>query len=289
MIVSVSYRTDIPAFHGTWFMNRLRAGFCRVTNPYGGKESTVSLAPADVDGFVFWTRNAGPFLPALDQIKARGFPFVVQFTITAYPRALEASVIEAERAVAQLRDLRDRFGARAAIWRYDPIAISSLTPTDWHRANFARLARSLAGAIDEVVVSFVQVYRKTRRNLDAAARRHGFSWRDPSIEEKSALLLRLAGCAKDHGMTLTLCTQPALARPDVPSARCIDATRLSDISGYAIAAPQQGNRPGCGCARSRDIGAYDTCPHGCVYCYAVQSPTLARKHFKGHNAGAERL
>jgi hypothetical protein len=33
MIISASYRTDIPAFFGEWFMNRLRAGICKVVNP----------------------------------------------------------------------------------------------------------------------------------------------------------------------------------------------------------------------------------------------------------------
>ena len=37
MIISASYRTDIPAFYGDWFRARLRAGFCRVANPYSGK------------------------------------------------------------------------------------------------------------------------------------------------------------------------------------------------------------------------------------------------------------
>jgi hypothetical protein len=47
-IVSVSRRTDIPAFYGDWFMRRLREGFAGVVSPYGGKRHVVSLKNAGV-------------------------------------------------------------------------------------------------------------------------------------------------------------------------------------------------------------------------------------------------
>lgn len=290
MIVSASYRTDIPAFYGRWFLNRLAAGFARITNPYGGPPGRVDLTPAAVDGFVFWTRNLAPFGNALEAVDARGTPFVAQVTVTGYPRALERSVIGWEDAVAQMRAVRGRWGPRAAVWRYDPIVLTTLTPPDWHRETFARLAGALRGVTDEVTVSFLQPYRKTTRNLDAAARASSFSWHDPDPEEKRALLADLAGLAAEHGMALTLCTQPELAGvPGAQPARCVDAARLSDVAGAPVAARRKGNRPGCLCAESRDIGAYDTCPHGCVYCYAVSSRAAARARVQAHDPEGEFL
>jgi hypothetical protein len=288
MIISASYRTDIPAFYAPWFMARLAAGFCRVRNPYGGPDSTVSLAPSDVDGFVFWTRNLGPLMPHLEAIGRRA-PFYVQFTITGYPRPLERAVVAPERASDQLLALRAAFGPRAGIWRYDPIVISSLTPAAWHRETFAGLARRLAGSVDEVVVSFAAIYRKTRRNLDAAARRHGFAWEDPTPEAKTALLAELAAIAASEGMRLTLCTQPDLVGPDIQPARCIDAERLGDIAGRALTRREKGNRPGCLCTESRDIGAYESCPHGCVYCYAVAGAERARRNHRAHDPDGDFL
>ena len=283
MIISASYRTDIPAFYAKWFMTRLTAGRAEAVNPYGGQRYEVPLSGPAIDGFVFWTRNVAPFRQAMEHIAARGMPFAVQFTVTGYPRALERSVADSAAAVTQIRWLARHFGRRATVWRYDPILISDLTPADFHRRTFSRLAAALAGAVDEVTVSFATVYRKTARNLDIAGRHHGFAWRNPETEEKRALLAALATISAEHRMRLTLCTQPDLLSAEAEPAACIDAERLSDIAGRPIIAKRKGNRPGCLCAESRDIGAYDTCPHGCVYCYAVRSRDKATRAQRAHD------
>lgn len=289
MIVSASYRTDIPALYGGWFLNRLAAGHALVANPYGGRPYRVGLAPGEVDGVVFWTRNAAPFRAGFDAVAALGVPFIVQYTVTGYPRAIEAAVADAARGVSEIRRLREGFGPRAVVWRYDPILLSSLTTAEWHVENFTRLAAALRGSTDEVVLSFAQAYAKTRRNLDAAARAHGFTWRDPELAEKRALLARLRDIAAEQGMVLTLCTQPDLVGDVAAPARCIDADRLSDVAGRAVAARDKGNRAGCLCAESRDIGAYDSCTQGCAYCYAVRSNAAARDNRRDHDPLAEML
>ncbi len=289
MIISASYRTDIPAFYGAWFMARLQAGYCRMANPYGGQVYEISLTPEAVDGFVFWTKNPGPFLEHLPAIRRRGFAFVVHTTINNYPRALEYSVPEPDRSIGYMFELAAAYGPRAVVWRYDPVTVTTFTPLAWHEQNFAALARALEGATDEVVVSFAQIYRKTRRNMAAAARAFGFDWRDPETEEKRQLLSRLVALAAGFGMKLSLCSQPEYLVPGASPARCIDAARLGKVAGRPIAASEKGNRPGCLCAASRDIGAYDTCPMGCVYCYAVQKRALAQKRFKRHDPKGEFL
>jgi len=282
MIISASYKTDIPAFYPSWFLNRLDAGFCRSVNPWGGQVYEIPLTPDAVDGFVLWTRNIRPLAPSLDRVAAVA-PYTVQYTVTGYPRSLESSTIPAEQAVADLRDLRRRGGRKIAAWRYDPILFTSETPAEWHHRNFAALARSLTGTVDEVVVSFAHIYRKTRRNLEAAAARSGLTWRDPPDDEKAALAATLADIAGGQGMAFRVCAQASLVPPGGALARCIDADRLSAVAGRPIAAPVKGNREDCLCHRSRDIGAYDTCPHGCVYCYAVTSPATAKRRYAGHD------
>lgn len=283
MIISASYRTDIPAFYGEWFRNRLKAGSALVENPYGGKMSTVSLKRADVDCFIFWTRNIEPFLGVLDDVNSQTYPFIVSHTLTGYPKELESRTADANKMTGVLQGLARRFGPKVLVWRYDPILISSLTPADWHLENFAALARGLRGATDEVVVSFAQIYKKTVRNLDLAARKHGFAWQDPGDDAKRRLIARLADIAGNEGMRLKVCCQPHLCPPGVPAARCADPERLRTVAGYEFPFKFKGTRPDCGCAESRDIGAYDSCPHGCVYCYAVSERDKALGNLKNHD------
>lgn len=289
MIISASYRTDIPAFYGDWFLNRLDAGYCLVENPYSGQPYRVSLKRGDVDGFVFWTKNAGPFLPKLAELARRGYPFIVLYSINGYPRALEHSVVESRRAVEHIKQLADTYSPRVPVWRYDPIVFSSQTTPDFHRANFERLARALEGLADEVAISFANIYQKSRRNMDAAGEQYGFTWDDPEDAAKLALVADLLDIARAHRMQLSVCAQREYLIPGAADARCVDAARLSDVAGYDVTAKAKGHRDGCGCYASRDIGAYNTCVHGCVYCYAVQNPAAARQHYRQHDANGEFL
>lgn len=275
MIVSASYRTDIPAFYGPWLLRRLEAGFCQVRNPYGGKPLRQSLLPQDIDGIVFWTRNLGRFGPIADDLRRRGIPFILQMTVTGYPKPLEAAVEPTDRAVAQFRHLAEAWGPRAAVWRYDPILFTDLTPPDWHRRQFADLARAMEGATDEVVVSLADDYRKSRRNLAT----QGIEAQAPPAD-LAGFLAELHAIAARHGMRLTACTEPGLG---VEPARCIDALRLSAVAGRPIRARTRGNRPGCLCAESRDIGAYDSCAQGCAYCYAVADRDRAKRRLAAHD------
>ena len=290
MIVSASYKTDIPAFYGEWFRNRLDAGFCKMVNPYNKRQhQTVSFQKGDVDGFIFWTKNLAPFAEVLDDVHRRGFPFIVQYTINGYPRELEARVVDAERSVENFRAASERYGARTIVWRYDTIIFSSLTDLDFHRENFADLASKLSGATDEVVVSFMQIYQKTRLNLNEAARANNFDWSDPPAEAKRGLLGELVEIAAQNNIRLSICTQPELRVPGAGEASCIDAERLMSVAGRRFQSKVKGVRLGCACYESKDIGDYDTCPHGCVYCYAVRSRNLALTRYQNHDPLGEYL
>ena len=289
MIISASYKTDIPTFYGDWFINRLRAGYCKMVNPHNRQAYRVDLTPEAVDGFVFWTKNVGPFFKHLDEVHAKEYPFIVQHTINGYPRTLEFSVVDSQRSIEHMKRLSGTFGPRIAVWRYDTIVFSNITSVDFHRHNFTILAKALEGTTDEVVISFAQIYKKTKRNMEWAAKEFGFAWEDPADEVKYQLAAELAEIAKGYGMQLAMCSQKEFLAPGVVDAHCVDAGRLAEVAKRPIKAVLKGNRPDCGCFLSRDIGEYDTCPHGCVYCYAVQNRELALKRFRQHDPESEFL
>lgn len=245
-------------------MNRLRAGYCKVVNPYGRQIYRVSLLRQHIQGIVFWTKNLGPFLARLPEVRERGVPFVIQYSINAYPRTLEFSVVDAKRSIEHMKLLAGEYGPQTAVWRYDPIVFSSVTPRSFHLENFEKLARSLQGCTDEVTISVAQIYKKARQNMDWAAKEFSFTWEDPVDELKQSLVSDLAAGAQSFGMALTVCSQEKFAGGAVKEARCIDTARLSAVAGTPVRAAQTGNRPECACFEARDIGEYDTCPHGCV-------------------------
>ncbi len=270
VIISASYRTDIAAYYADWFARRLEAGWCLVGGPFDGKLRRVDLHAAG--GFVFWTRHAAPLLPTLARLGADGVPFVVQYTLTDYPRRLESHRPDRAVALATMRTVAERFGPRALVWRYDPVLVSDHTPPEFHRAQFAALAAELRGCCDEVVLSFANLYRKSIRGLTA----RGVGFEDPSDEAKRALLAELAELAQTAGLRPSLCAQRHLLCEGLSDAACIDALRLG------VTARPKPHRS-CGCAESVDIGAYDTCPTGCAYCYAVNSRVVASRRRAEHD------
>lgn len=269
MIISASYKTDLPAFHGKWVIRSFSEGFCHVRNPYNKSTFLVDLSRDSVDGIVFWTRDPEPFLDGFNWIRARGYPFYIHFTLTGYPRLLEPLVPVLDTSVELFRTLAGIYGREALVWRYDPILFTSMTDKGFHLLQFRKIAGSLKGCCNEVIVSFATFYSKTRRKMDQLGRKTGLEWWDPDDQDKIRISTQLSSIASEYGMKLSLCGQRHLISSGVSDASCIDPFRLSRIAGQAIRIPRKrSHRPGCGCFQSRDIGSYNTCRHGCVYCYA---------------------
>lgn len=290
-IVSASRRTDIPAWYGTWFMNRIRAGRASYKNPFGGTVHTVSLRPEDVAVFLFWTRDPGPFLPHLDTLLSMGYKAAFQFTITGYGPPLEGRVLPPRRAVRRFKELSDRLGPRFTRWRYDPILLAPGFEEPFHLKNFSSLAAAIEGYTDTCHVSFVQFYQKTRRNLETLGGERGVVFEEPEEERKIALAASIAEIAAAHGIRLVSCCYPSLARAGIPEGACVDpelvyALRPDLPRGLFKPRP---TRPGCRCVESRDIGAYDTCLGGCLYCYATANRAVAHARHRDHDPDGECL
>ena len=228
-------------------------------------------------------------MQTLEEVHQRRIPFIVQYTINGYPRELESRVVDPARAIDTFRSVSSKFGMQSVVWRYDTIVFSTLTSKNFHLSNFSKLAAELSGYTDEVVVSFMQLYRKTRLNLDRVAQASGFAWHDPPSETKKALLEDLVEIASGNGIRVSICTQSELTVPGAGEARCVDAERLMTLAGRPFRTRLKGMRTGCGCYESRDIGDYDTCPHGCVYCYAVRDRSTALQRYRDHDPSSEYL
>ncbi len=291
MIVSASRRTDIAAFYSKWFMNRVRAGWCLVPNPFNlNQVSRVSLSPPEVEALVFWSRNPAPLFEYLQELDDCGLRYYFLFTLVGYPRAIDPGTPPRERSMETFQKLSARLGPERTIWRYDPIVLSELTGVGFHERNFRELASELRGAASRCIISFVRPYRKARLRMEAAAAGSG----DPvdcNSPQISALLGHMSQIARENRIQLFSCaSEHDFSAYDIHPSRCIDSELLARLFGIEPkAAKDPYQRKECGCAASRDIGMYDTCLFGCSYCYATSNYERARANHARHDPDSPSL
>jgi hypothetical protein len=274
VIISASRRSDIPAFYTEWFLNRVKAGWVYVRSPRNPHQiSEVSLSPKVVDGIVFWTKNPLPLLGRLDELQ--GYPYYFQFTLNPYGKDAEPNVPDKVKILIPVfRQLSRKIGKERVLWRYDPILFSRKYTLEYHVKAFAALAKALSGYTDTCTVSFLDYYRNTQKNLAPLQLTGALP------EEKRELLRQFAKTARARGMTLCTCAEEAdFHTLGISHAHCIDRQRLEKLNGCGLElAKDKNQRPACGCAESVDIGAYDTCRHSCLYCYANAGRNAVLKH-----------
>jgi hypothetical protein len=285
MIISASRRTDIPAFYSEWFINRVREGFLLTRNPFNAHQiKRVSLKPQDVEVMVFWTRNPEKLMPFLPELDAQGYRYYFQYTITGYPRSVEKSVPKPHRAIETFIRLSEMVGRDRVVWRYDPILLSNLLPLDEHKRLFSKIATLLAGKTPRVVISFADFYKKTEKNLSKV---DDLICSDITQQQEQLLELSeyMAQVAAANGMEIKSCAEAVdVASAGVPHGKCIDDELIKDVFGLNLDGKKDsGQREECGCIKSIDIGMYNTCLHGCSYCYATFNHDTVLKNQQAHD------
>ncbi len=276
VILSASRRTDIPAHYADWFMRRLRAGEVLTRNPLNPTQlRRVPLSPETVDCVVFWTKDARPLLPLLPAMDEMGYRFCIQWTLTPYGPELEPGFADKAGILEAFCEAGRRWGRLRLLWRYDPILVNDTWTVRAHQEAFARLCQRLGPYTETVTVSFVDLYAKLKSPLVRA----------PSPEETAELAEFIGQTARAHGLRAQACCEALDLRPcGIAKASCIDRALLERICGCELdLKPDKNQRPGCGCYASVDIGMYDSCPSGCVYCYANRSRAAVEKNRLRHD------
>lgn len=265
MILNTGQRTDIPAFYAEWFANRLREGFVCVRNPYDERQvSRYRLDPDVVDAIGFCTKNPAPMFPYMSLLRDYGQYWFV--TITPYGRDIEPNVPDKHRLLEDFRTLSGIVGIDSVGWRYDPILLSARYDAAYHLRAFEQMAAALDGYTRTVVISFIDLYPKVRRNFPEA--------REVPPAERLSIGREIIQIASDHGMTVKPCAEgDALAAYGADCGGCMRISDYEKAIGKRLIAPKRkGARAACTCWLSCDIGAYDTCMHLCKYCYANAEP-----------------
>lgn len=283
MIINTGGRTDTVQYYSEWLLRRFAEGYVLTRNPlFPHKVTRYELTPELVDCVVFCSKNYRPILPRLREITDR-YASYFYYTITAYGRDIEPGVPPVEESMETLIELSRQVGRQRVAWRYDPLLLTRDYTLERLLAAFERMARVLAPHIDRCIFSFIEIYKKVELNLPQL-----IVW-SPEQMEKAAR--GLGEIAQRYGIYLQTCgTNGDFRRYGIHPSGCITLDILGRANGLVFKQLRhKGMRQGCHCIESRDIGAYDSCPNGCLYCYANRTPQKARANFRLHDPASPLL
>ncbi len=282
MILSVSRRTDIPSYYSEWFFNRIKEGYFYVRNPMNPRQvSKIRITPELVDCIVFWTKNPQPMLSRLRELEP--YPYYFQFTLTGYGRDMERNVPHKKKCMIPVfQELSRKIGKERVVWRYDPILFTDRYSPEYHLQAFQQIAEALEGYTVKCVISFVDIYAKIQRSMRALNVRF--------LPERELLAFgeRIAATAGRCGIAVGACAETVdLSACGIARSSCIDKELTERITGYRIRADKDKNqRKECGCVESVEVGAYNTCRNGCIYCYANYSQERVLQNARIHDVNS---
>lgn len=279
MILSVSRRTDIPNYYSEWFFNRLKDGFLYVRNPMNFHQiSEIKISPDVVDCIVFWTKNPLPMMERLDELEAYNYYF--QFTLTGYGNDVERNLPNKKTSVIPIfQELSNKIDKEKVVWRYDPIFFSNRYNVQYHLKAFRSIAEALSGYTEKCVISFLDIYPKNKKNMDNL-----LSY-DLSDSELREFAKELSNIAKENHIKIGSCAEKVdLDEYGIIHNSCIDKELIEKIIGCKLKINKDKNqRIECGCVESVEVGTYNTCKNGCVYCYANYSAKSVESNFQKYD------
>lgn len=304
MIISASRSTDIPGCYGDWFVNRLKRGYIAWKNPFNGIIQYISFEKTRC--IVFWTKNPAPFIKHIESVEKMGIRVLFQVTLNDYKNEnLELNLPSLQQRVDSLKKLSSLIGKEKVLWRFDPLILTNKITADSLLGKISSIGNVIHPFVGRLTISFLSPYRKVLRNLK------DFSVREISAQDKYAIAMGISRCSQNWDLPVYSCAEPLdLSMYGIAHGSCIDPAlivrcfgddvaiqnyfRISKtadlISGKEVVQFESvkdcGQRKGCNCCVSKDIGAYNTCFHGCRYCYANASP-IKVMHSKIQNSDGE--
>jgi len=124
-------------------------------------------------------------------------------------------------------------------------------------------------------------YLRDRVDVDAIL----FATNDDAQQEQERLIAAFSEIAvKQHLQIHLCCENRSLVRQNVDADGCLSQSVLEQAIGCRLKVPQQKRaRDGCPCLLGADIGAYNTCGHECLYCYANYDSRTVRENRLQHD------
>lgn len=322
VLVSASRSTDIPAFYADWFFYRLdKAGYSAWTNPFNGVKSYVSYKDTRFIVFWSKNpKPLLQYLPVLKQ-RGIGC-YIQYSLNDYEEEGLEKNVPPLKQRIEIFKQLINALGKGHVIWRFDPLVLTDNINIGKLLDKVENIGNQLLGYTEKLVFSFADIlsYRKVQANLQKANINY-IDWQEDQMREFARRLsvlnqkwgYELATCGEkidltEFGVRKNHCVDDELIiKLAYDDKKIMDYLKVkfypmpqkslfgdSDtLPDGAIILPNgmyalhgdnkdKGQRTFCGCIKSKDIGEYNTCVHGCEYCYANASKQAAAMNYKSH-------
>jgi len=312
VIISASRSTDIPAFYPEWFVNRLKEGYAAWKNPFSGDIHYISFEKTRA--IVFWTKDAHQILKHLPLIDKMGINYYFQFSVNDYEKeGYEPNLRPLKERIETFKTLAESIGKERVIWRFDPLMITQNIPPKDLIERVARVGDKLYSYTEKLVFSFVDIssYSKVQSNLLKA----NIGAREFSPDEMKLFAQEISSYSgKNWGIKLATCAEATeLNSYGIEHNKCVDDEllrrcfprdgQLMKFLGYDFSQANMfttfrhkgrnlkdaGQRKACGCIYSKDIGAYNTCNHLCVYCYANSSDAVVKANMAKYDKNSEAI
>ena len=280
MILFASGRTDIPAFYSKWFINRVKAGFVDVRNPFN--QNLISrINFSDVDLIMFCSKNP---LPMIDKLKMLKVPVLFHVTITPYSKDVEPNIPDKRLIIEGLKKLSLVLGIDNVVLRYDPIFLSDKYNVDYHIRAFDKLCKNLNGYVNKIIVSFMDEYKNVRINKDI------LKYRAFTREDYKKIGEAFSKSAMDNGMSVQTCFEDNdLTQYGFVKGECLSHELAYILTGKKFKSSNVRKEKKCQCVQMVDIGDYNSCMHMCKYCYANYDEKAVSSNFKMHDDNSSLL
>lgn len=280
MILFASGRTDIPAFYSNWFINRVKAGFVDVRNPFN--QNLISrINFSDVDLIMFCSKNP---LPMIDKLKMLKVPVLFHVTITPYSKDVEPNIPDKRLIIEGVKKLSLVLGIDNVVLRYDPIFLSDKYNVDYHIRAFDKLCKNLNGYVNKIIVSFMDEYKNVRSNKNI------LKYRTFTREDYKKIGEAFSKSAMDNGMSVQTCFEDEdLTEYGFVKGECLSHELAYILTGKKFKSSNVRKEKKCECVQMVDIGDYNSCMHMCKYCYANYDEKAVSSNFKMHDDNSSLL
>ena len=274
VVVSASRREDMIANKKSYMslLSFAKDGIYKYDNKYTNTKEEKTINTDDIGAIVLWSKDYTNFLANAGELNKYNLYF--NFTITGHSEFLEPNVPHYRESIAQMKILAKKYGPECINWRFDPVCFikhDDALFTDYNPKDiFGRFKKlcKLIGAIGvtRCTFSFLSLYGPVKQRLLD----NDFEIKEVSEKNKIKFASSMASIAKAQGITLYACSDSIASEgTGVLVSSCINGKYLGDLFDINLSkANDAGQRKACGCTKSTDIGNYNTCVHGCVYCYA---------------------